>query len=355
MKPDFWRGKRVLITGNTGFKGSWLSLWLHSLDANVSGYSLEPPTQPNLFSLASVGDGMQTRIADVRDLDTLVAAVRDIAPEIVIHMAAQSLVRYSYSDPVETYATNVMGTVNVLEAARRIGCARVVLAVTSDKCYENTGAQQGFREADPLGGADPYSSSKACSELVVSAYRTSYFSDAVPSDSGAVASARAGNVIGGGDWADDRLIPDAIKATADGDPVEIRNPGALRPWQHVLDPLQGYLMLIEHLWADGAGFSEGWNFGPDGQDTVPVLHLIETLSELSGGAIRYHTGRSDGPPEAAFLSLDCAKARQRLGWVPKLSLDTALEWTWEWYEDYLRGGTNLQAVAREQIKRYMQL
>ena len=355
MKPDFWRGKRVLITGNTGFKGSWLSLWLQSLDANVSGYSLEPPTQPNLFSLASVGKGMQTRIADVRDLDTLVAAVTGIAPEIVIHMAAQSLVRYSYAEPVETYATNVMGTVNVLEAVRRIGCARVVLAVTSDKCYENTGSQQDYRETDPMGGADPYSCSKACSELVVSAYRSSYFSDAVASASVAVASARAGNVIGGGDWADDRLIPDVIRATAEGDPVEIRNPGAVRPWQHVLDPLQGYLMLIEHLWAGGSEFSEGWNFGPDRQATVTVLHLIETLSELSAGAIRYRADGSEGPPEAAFLSLDCAKARQRLNWSPKLSLNTALEWTWEWYEDYLRGGTNLQAVTREQIERYMQL
>jgi CDP-glucose 4,6-dehydratase len=355
MKPDFWRGKRVLITGNTGFKGSWLSLWLQTLEADVSGYSLEPPTQPNLFSLASVGDGMQTRIADVRDLDRLVAAVTDIAPEIVIHMAAQSLVRYSYTEPVETYATNVMGTVNLLEAVRRVGCARVALAVTSDKCYENTGSQQGYREGDPMGGADPYSSSKACSELIVSAFRNSYFSDAVSSGSTAVASARAGNVIGGGDWADDRLIPDVIKATAEGNPVEIRNPGAMRPWQHVLDPLQGYLMLIEHLWADGAGFSEGWNFGPEGQETVPVLHLIETLSELSGGAIRYHTGSSDGPPEAAFLSLDCAKARQRISWAPKLSLDTALEWVWEWYADYLQGGTNLQSVTRDQINRYMQL
>ena len=355
MKPDFWRGKRVLITGNTGFKGSWLSLWLQSLDANVSGYSLEPPTQPNLFSLASVGKGMQTRIADVRDLDTLVAAVTDIAPEIVIHMAAQSLVRYSYSEPVETYATNVMGTVNVLEAARRVDCTRVVLAVTSDKCYENTGSPQDYREVDPMGGADPYSSSKACSELVVSAYRSSFFSDAVSPASAVVASARAGNVIGGGDWADDRLIPDVIRATAEGDPVEIRNPNALRPWQHVLDPLQGYLMLIEHLWVDGAGFSEGWNFGPDRQATVTVLHLIETLSELSAGAIRYRTGGFDGPPEAAFLSLDSAKARQRLSWAPKLSLDTALEWTWEWYEDYLRGGSDLQAVSRDQIKRYIQL
>ena len=355
MKPDFWRGKRVLITGNTGFKGSWLSLWLQSLDAKVSGYSLEPPTQPNLFGLASVGEGMQTRIADVRDLETLVAAITNIAPEIVIHMAAQSLVRYSYSEPVETYATNVMGTVNVLEAVRRVGCARVVLAVTSDKCYENTGSRQDYREADPMGGADPYSSSKGCSELVVSAYRNSYFSNAVSSGSTAVASARAGNVIGGGDWAHDRLIPDIIRATAEGEPVEIRNPGALRPWQHVLDPLQGYLMLIEHLWAGGTEFSEGWNFGPDRQATVTVLHLIETLSELSADAIRYRTGRSDGPPEAALLSLDCAKARKRLGWAPKLCLNTALEWTWEWYEDYLRGGTNLQAVTRDQIKRYMQL
>ena len=355
MKPDFWRGKRVLITGNTGFKGSWLSLWLQLLDAEVSGYSLAPPTQPNLFNLASVGEGMRTRIADVRDLDTLVAAVTDIAPEIIIHMAAQSLVRYSYSEPVETYATNVMGTVNVLEAVRRVGCARVVLAVTSDKCYENTGSRQDYRETDPMGGADPYSSSKACSELVVSAYRSSYLSDAVSSTSAAVASARAGNVIGGGDWADDRLMPDIIRATAEGDPVEIRNPGALRPWQYVLDPLRGYLMLIEHLWAGGSEFSEGWNFGPDRRATVTVLHLIEALSELSAGAIRYRTGRSDGPPEAAFLSLDCTKASQRLGWAPKLSLDAALEWAWEWYEDYLRGGSGLEAVTRDQIKRYMQL
>ena len=355
MNPDFWNGKRVLITGNTGFKGSWLSLWLQLLDTDVTGYSLEPPTQPNLFSLASVGDGMQTCIADVRDLDALVAAVTDIAPEIVIHMAAQSLVRYSHSEPVETYATNVMGTVNVLEALRRVDCARVMLAVTSDKCYENTGSQQGYCEADPMGGVDPYSSSKACSEFVISAYRNSYFSETISSRSTAVASARAGNVIGGGDWAHDRLIPDIIKATAKGEPAEIRNPGAQRPWQHVLDPLEGYLMLIEHLWVDGAGFSEGWNFGPDGQDTVPVLRLAETLSELSAGAIRCHASGSDGPPEAALLSLNCAKALERLGWAPKLSLNTALKWVWEWYEDYLQGSSDLQAVTRDQIKRYMQL
>ena len=275
---DFWRGKRVFLTGHTGFKGSWLSIWLHSLGAEVTGYALEPPTDPSLFSLAGVDGLLTSIIADVRDLERLQAEMVHAAPEIVIHMAAQPLVRDSYKIPVETYATNVMGTVHLLEALRSCPALRAVVNVTTDKVYENREWLWGYREIEPMGGYDPYSNSKGCSELVTAAYRSSYFNPLDYSRHGvAVATARAGNVIGGGDWANDRLIPDVVRSILAGEPVQIRNPGAIRPWQHVLEPLSGYLTLAEHLFAGGARYAQGWNFGPAEEDARPVAWLVERL------------------------------------------------------------------------------
>lgn len=290
MLANFWEGKRVLLTGHTGFKGGWLSLWLQSLGANVTGYALLPPTQPSLYEVARVGDGMYSHIADIRDLDRLVAVMRETRPEIVIHMAAQPLVRYSYVNPVETYATNVMGTVNLLEAVRQVGGVRVVVNVTSDKCYENREWIWGYREHDPMGGYDPYSSSKGCAELVAAAYRNSFFNpEAFGTHGVALASVRAGNVIGGGDWAEDRLIPDFMRAIMAGRAVVIRSPHAIRPWQHVLEPLSGYLLLAQHLWTDGPAFAEGWNFGPVDEDAKPVEWIVEQLTGLWGGGCRLGT------------------------------------------------------------------
>jgi len=279
INPVFWKSKKVLITGHTGFKGSWLALWLQNLGANVTGYSLQPPTNPNLFEIAHVADKMNSIIGDVRDLKHLISCFAENRPEIIIHMAAQSLVRTSYDDPVETYSTNVMGTVNVLEAVRHTDSVKVIIIVTSDKCYENKEWLWGYRENEPMGGHDPYSNSKGCAELVTSAYRNSYFH---VKSSVAVASTRAGNVIGGGDWAQDRLIPDIVNAFMEKRPVMIRNPNAIRPWQHVLEPLHGYLMLAERLWDKGHTFAEGWNFGPNEQDAKPVSYVVERLAQLWG-------------------------------------------------------------------------
>jgi CDP-glucose 4,6-dehydratase len=352
MNRSFWNGKRVLLTGHTGFKGSWLSLWLQGLGADLVGYALAPPSEPNLFSLANIEKGMICLTGDVRDLDGVSRAMKEHAPEIVIHMAAQSLVRYSYEQPVETFATNTMGTVNVLEAVRQATSVRVAVIVTSDKCYENKERLLGYQEHDPMGGYDPYSSSKGCAELVTSAYRHSFFSgkDSRPV---AVATARAGNVIGGGDWAQDRLVPDTIRAFLAAQPVKVRNPTAIRPWQHVLDPLSGYLLLIERLWEKGCEYAEPWNFGPSQEDAKPVSWVVQRLHDLWGGGIHWQSDQGQHPHEAGILNLDSSKARTRLGWFPRLTAETSLQWTVEWYKQYQK--SDLRQLTENQIASYQRL
>ena len=345
--PDFWRGKRVLLTGHTGFKGSWLSLWLQSMGATLRGIALEPPTNPALFDVARVADGMEHRIVDIRDLDAVKSQMAEFLPEIVIHMAAQPLVRLSYSQPVETYATNVMGTVHVLESARHAGSVKAIVNITTDKCYENREWVWGYREDEPMGGHDPYSNSKGCAELVTSAYRRSFLKDAGI----AVATVRAGNVIGGGDWALDRLVPDILRALEAREPVLIRNPHAIRPWQHVLEPLSGYLLLAERLYLHGQLDAEGWNFGPRDEDARPVQWIVEHLCDNWGGGASWTLQPGDHPHEASFLKLDISKARQRLQWVPRWSLELALERIAEWHQAWLQG-QDMRTVCLTQINQY---
>jgi CDP-glucose 4,6-dehydratase len=349
ISEEFWRGKRVFLTGHTGFKGSWLALWLRRLGADVTGYALEPPTDPSLFDLAQLGNTLQDIRGDVRDPEHLHMEMSKVRPEIVIHMAAQALVRRSYQQPVENYATNVMGTVNLLEAVRRTGGVRAVLIITSDKCYENREWLWGYRENEPMGGFDPYSSSKGCAELATAAYRNSYFADTET----AVASARAGNVIGGGDWATDRLLPDMMRAAMDGRATKLRNPGAIRPWQHVLEPLCGYLILAERLCLEGQAYAEGWNFGPSDEDAGPVAGIASELSSLWED-VQWVADETPHPHEAHHLKLDCSKARQRLGWTPLLPLAQALSWTVDWYRTYARG-SDVRQLTEQHIENYSQL
>ena len=349
---DFWQGKRVFLTGHTGFKGAWLSLWLHSLGARVTGYALAPPTDPSLFELARVGELVTSVIADVRDLERLKAEMAQAAPEIVIHMAAQPLVRDSYKIPVDTFAINVMGTVHLLEAVRACPSVRAVVNVTTDKVYENREWAWGYRENEPMGGYDPYSNSKGCSELVTASYRSSYFNPASFSEHRVgIATARAGNVIGGGDWAGDRLIPDCIRAIIAGEPVQIRNPAAIRPWQHVLEPLSGYLLLAQRLFEEGARFSGGWNFGPADEDARPVGWIVERLCAGWGWGAGYALDGGDHPHEAHHLKLDCSKAKGDLGWTPRWGLATALDSIVEWTRAYLEG-QELREVCLKQIRTY---
>jgi CDP-glucose 4,6-dehydratase len=353
MTPEFWRGKRVFVTGHTGFKGSWLSLWLQQLGADLTGYALQPPTRPSLFEVASVGADMRSIIADIRDGETLANAMYEAQPEIVIHMAAQPLVRYSYQEPVETYATNVMGTVYFLEAVRRTGTVRAVVNVTSDKCYENREWVWAYRENEPMGGYDPYSNSKGCAELVTSAYRNSFFNPAnYEEHKVAIASARAGNVIGGGDWAADRLIPDILRAFEAGQPVSIRSPHAIRPWQHVLDPLSGYLALAEKLYTEGPAFGEGWNFGPADEDAKPVQWIVDRLVNEWGAGARWQLDSTPQPHEAHYLKLDCSKAKTKLGWHPRWSLADALRSIVAWHQAYL-GKADMKAISLKQIEEYV--
>lgn len=349
MNPAFWKGRRVLVTGHTGFKGGWLSLWLQSMGAEVSGYALEAPTQPGLFHVADVAAGMHcSRIGDIRDLTALQDLFATTQPEIVFHMAAQPLVRHSYQHPVETYSTNVMGTVHVLEAVRETASVRAVVNITTDKCYENREWCWGYRENEPMGGHDPYSSSKGCAELVAAAYRASFFA---PNGQVALASVRAGNVIGGGDWAGDRLIPDMIRAFAAGESVLIRSPHAIRPWQHVMEPLGGYLLLAQRLFEEGSSYAEAWNFGPQDQDAKPVQWIVQRLMELWGDGASWRLDERPQPHEATYLKLDCSKAKNRLGWQPRMDLAAALEKIVVWYRAFERG-EDMRALTLQQIQDY---
>jgi CDP-glucose 4,6-dehydratase len=351
MNQDFWRKKKVLLTGHTGFKGSWLSLWLQSLGTELVGYSLPPPTHPSLYDLAQVENGMESIRGDVLDLEHLRRVVREHRPEIIFHMAAQSLVRRSYADPVGTYATNVMGTVNVLEAIRNTPAVQAVVIVTTDKCYENCEDQRAYRETDRLAGFDPYSSSKACAELVTAAFRKSFFIAKSREVTTGVASARAGNVIGGGDWAADRLVPDVMRAILEGKELLVRNPDAVRPWQHVMDPLCGYLMLAEKLCEDPVRFSESWNFGPDESETLSVSAVLERLGALWGPPPLWRYDGGPQPHEARYLKLDCTKAKTELGWLPQWSLNLALEATVRWYQAQ-QLHQDVRSLTLKQIRTY---
>jgi CDP-glucose 4,6-dehydratase len=344
----FWRGRRVLLTGHTGFKGAWLSLWLQSLGAEVTGFATDVPTQPSLYELAKVGESMESMVGDVRDPEAVAAAVVAANPEVVIHMAAQSLVRRSFAEPRQTYEINVMGTVNVLDAVRMHGSdVRAVVNVTSDKCYENREWEWGYREDEPMGGFDPYSSSKGCSELVTEAFRRSFFSVA---DGPRLASARAGNVIGGGDWGEDRLVPDIMRAALAGEQVRVRNPNSIRPWQHVLNPLSGYLMLAQTL-GEAPELAEGWNFGPADEDARPVGWIVQRIAARWPDDLRWVQDDGPHPHEARYLKLDSSKARARLGWRPGLDLEATLESIVDWYRE-LRGGGDMRAVTIRQIEAF---
>lgn len=355
MISEFWQDKKVLLTGHTGFKGSWLSVWLQMLGAEVVGYSLPAPTQPCLFDLAKVGDRMTSIVGDVRDLNHLIQTMKNYQPEIVIHMAAQALVRESYKNPVDTYAVNIMGTVNILEAVRQVGGVGAVINVTSDKCYENQEWVWGYRESEAMGGYDPYSSSKGCSELVTSAYRNSFFNTANYAHHGVgIATARAGNVIGGGDWASDRLIPDLLKAWQSGQRFLVRYPNAIRPWQYVLEPLSGYLILAERLYEDGATYSGAWNFGSNEYDAQTVGWIVEQMANLWGINAGWDQEISSHLHEANYLKLDSSKARSQLKWLPKLDIKSTLAWVIDWTKA-LYSGANMRDMTIDQINLFMSL
>jgi CDP-glucose 4,6-dehydratase len=347
IDPGFWHGRRVLLTGHTGFKGAWLALWLQTLGARVTGFSLGTPTQPSLYELARVGEGMQDIEGDVRDFRALGAAVSDAQPEVVLHMAAQSLVRQSFAEPRQTFEVNVMGTVNLLDALRRCEGTRVVVNVTSDKCYENREWEWAYREHEPMGGHDPYSSSKGCAELVTAAFRRSFFSSA---QSLRLASARAGNVIGGGDWGADRLIPDIMRAALADRAIDVRNPCSVRPWQHVLNPLSGYLLLAQALWSSQE-LAGGWNFGPAEQDALTVGAIVERISGLWPTRLRWVEDPGPHPHEARQLKLDSSRARSQLGWRPRWGLQEGLEAIVDWYRA-LSVQEEMRAVTLEQIQRF---
>lgn len=350
--PEFWKGKRVLVTGHTGFKGSWLVLWLDALGATPLGLSLAPESVPALSETAGIETRFESVRCDIRDGERLTAAVSAMAPDVVLHLAAQTLVRRSYREAILTFETNVMGTAHLLEAVRATPSIKAVVIVTTDKCYENNEWVWAYREIDALGGHDPYSASKACAEILTASWRRSFLSGAAKGERKiAVATARAGNVIGGGDWAVDRLVPDCARAFSKGEPVIIRNPRATRPWQHVLEPLCGYLLLAERLSLDGDPFAEAWNFGPDANDIQPVSWVLDRLAEEWGGDARWELVAGDHPHEAGLLAVDAAKARARLGWRPRLPLKDAIAWTADWYKRAQSGEDASQLVA-EQIKAY---
>jgi len=344
--PVVWAGRRVFVTGHTGFKGGWLALWLHQLGAKVVGYALPPTSTPDLFTLAGVADTLSAQhLADLRDAERLAQAIRQAEPEVVLHLAAQPLVRASYRDPAGTFSANVMGTVNLLEAIRQCASVKAVVVVTTDKCYENREWAWGYRENDPLGGHDPYSASKACTEIVTASYRRAFFGNGP-----LLATARAGNVIGGGDWSEDRLVPDAVRAVQKGEELVIRSPHATRPWQHVLEPLNGYLMLAERLLAGDASCASAWNFGPDSSANLSVAQLLDGLRQ-HWPALNWHLDEhaAQAPHEANLLYLNSSLARQRLGWRPLWSLDATLRHTAEWYQDVLADSAGARRACERQI------
>jgi CDP-glucose 4,6-dehydratase len=347
LRSDFWSGRRVLLTGHTGFKGSWLLLMLDALGAKVTGLSLEPATEPAMFDQIGGEKLCDHHVADIRDADAVAQIVTDTKPEILLHLAAQPLVRRSYADPVESFATNVLGTAHVLDAARKVESLKAIVSVTTDKCYENVGQTKGYVEADRLGGHDPYSNSKACAELVSQCFRDSFFA----SKGVGVATARAGNVIGGGDYSADRLVPDAARAFSAGQPIEIRNPVAVRPWQHVVEPLSGYLLLAERLANDPARYAGGWNFGPPQEDMAPVSRVVDLLAQQWGRSCGYVRQPGDHPHEAAMLTLDSSKANRELGWAPRLSLEQATGWSAEWYRA-VAAGVDAKVISQMQIRHY---
>lgn len=347
IDTKFWQGKRVYLTGHTGFKGSWLALWLANMGATVKGYALSPPTNPSLFDEAKVAEKIESHIGDIRDFETLKTSMQSFNPDILIHMAAQPLVRLSYKEPLETYETNVMGTAKVLEAARSCSNLKSIVSVTTDKCYENKEWVWGYREDEPMGGYDPYSSSKGCAELVTSAYRRSFLQE----QGIGLASARAGNVIGGGDWADDRLIPDILRAFEKKQAVIIRNPASTRPWQHVLEPLSGYLVLAQHLYQNPAGFAEGWNFGPYEDDAKPVDWILNHMVQSWQGS-NWELDKNAHPHEAGYLKLDISKAKARLHWHPTWRLEHTLAKIIEWHQAWLNK-EDMQAKCLEEIQDYM--
>jgi CDP-glucose 4,6-dehydratase len=349
MNPEFWKGKRVLLTGHTGFKGAWLSLWLHRLGAEVTGYSLPAPTNPSLYELAGVEETLENIRADVRDFDTLQSVVGREKWDVVFHLAAQSLVRVGYADPLETYSTNVMGTVNLLEACWQCDTARAVVIVTTDKCYRNRETAEGYREDDPMGGVDPYSCSKGCAELVTASYRMGFFASG---DTVQVASARAGNVVGGGDYSPDRLVPDCIRSLTDRRPIVIRYPDAVRPWQFVLEPLEGYLLLAERLYSEGNEFADAWNFGPAEGDLRRVREVAEAVVGLWDEPVEIERNPEPQPHEAGLLMLNSDKAREKLSWRPPGDLDATLRWTVDWYRR-VRDGQNPRTLCEETIEQYV--
>ena len=351
INKNFWKGKKVFLTGHTGFKGSWLSLWLQNMGVLVKGYSLDVNTKPALFTQANVAAEMESEIGDIRNLGQLTESMVSFSPDILIHMAAQPLVRLSYQEPVDTYTTNVIGTVNVLEAARKCPNLKAIVSVTTDKCYENKEWEWGYRENEPMGGHDPYSSSKGCAELVTSAYRRSFFSN---KNSASLASARAGNVIGGGDWSNDRLLPDILKAFENLEPVIIRNPNATRPWQHVLEPISGYLVLAQMLYEFGDDYAEAWNFGPKDESCKPVKWVIDKMVNLWGESTSWKLDKNDNPHEAGLLKLNCSKALKRLKWKSMLDIEDSLRLTIDWHQNFLKGNDSLNECL-SQIKEYTSL
>ena len=355
MNSDFWKNKKILLTGHTGFKGSWLSIWLKKLGVELIGFSKDIPTKPSIFELAKVSEGMTSIIGDINDFSLIQKVIEKNKPEIVIHMAAQSLVRRSYENPIETFATNVMGTANLLQSINATRNTKVVINVTSDKCYENSGAETIFSEDSPMGGYDPYSSSKGCAELVTSSFRNSFFNAKEFDDHKlSLSTVRAGNVIGGGDWAKDRLIPDIINSISNRTPVRIRNIKSIRPWQFVLEPIHGYLLLVEKMWNNGRNFSESWNFGPEESECESVEWILKKISDECDDKFSWEYDIENNPHEAKILKLDCTKAKKRLGWHTKLNTDEAIKWTINWYQEYFKR-SDMKACTENQIDQFTSL